>query len=145
MEGTAMHIKLDTLDEIPDLPEMVLSSLMNHAKINVNKIRYNQEEKWVEIPLTRRMVGFRTTLLGRRPKYSKHEIQSLLRIRGVTNLHIHSVECLIEELEGVFTALFGLKIDEQAVHISSVEEISGRQLCKIAISLSKINIEFSDI
>lgn len=140
-----MRIALNISDENPAILEKWISPLINHARINLNKILYNREEKLVEIPLTRKSFDFKVTFWGERPRYHEQEKQAILRIRHVKDIRIHTERDLLDKMEGFFTVLFGLVVKASAIYISSAEENRGKQMCEIIIFVSSLDIEIVDV
>lgn len=140
-----MRIVINTSDENLAAVEELLLLLTNYAQIDVNRVVYNQEEMWAEIPLSRRVVDFKATLFGKRPKYRKETRQSILRIEHVENFQIHAEKHLFEEFNGIFTVLFGMKIDGRTIYFCSAEENQGKHMGEIVVYVSSIDIEITDI
>lgn len=140
-----MRIALDTSDENSIIAENILSLFMSHAKSDLHRILYDEKERLVEIPVSRRAVEFKSTLFGARPRYQKAERQALLRIKNVENYEIRTEEHLIKELHGTFTILFGLRLTGHTIFLSSAEENQGKQMLEIIISVSDVDIELIDV
>ncbi len=140
-----MHLSISVSEEPLAVCQEMLSLLTNYAQIDVKKIAYNQEERWVEIPLSRRRFEVKTTLFGRRTHYRKERKQSILRIKQVENFQMRIGENILIEQKGIFTVLFGLKINGRRIYLGSAEENQGKQMGEVVIQVSGIDIEIVDV
>jgi len=143
-----MQIKIQNtgIDEsIQSIIEAFLSPFLNYAKVDISKLIYNQNERWVEIPLLRKRFRTKSTFLSKRFEYTSDEKQAILRIGEVENFQSYVEPFLFAEMNQVFTILFGLKIDGNTLYLSSIEESQGKQACQLRLSVTGINLELFDI
>jgi hypothetical protein len=130
-----MQIKIQNagIDEsIQSIIETFLSPFVNYAKVDISKLIYNQNENWVEIPLSRKRFHTKSTFLSKQFEYTNDEKQAVLRIGEVENFQTYVEPFLFAELNKVFTILFGLKINGNTLYISSAEESQGKQACQLS-------------
>ena len=93
----------------------------------------------------KKLIGFKKSFLGEmQPVYSQTMIKSLLTIKQVEEMNIKVDDRLVADCNSCFTVLFGLKMDDNQLHLGSVEEIQGNTLCQIYIKVKGISIEYSD-
>ncbi len=140
-----MSVRIVFLNEPPLLVEEMLSLFTNYADIEVGQIRYDEEKKRVEIPLRRKVVDFEKTFFGRRTKYHQGEVRSVLRIEHVERLDFKKIENALEKMGGLVTVLFGPKIDERKIYVSSAEEERGKPIVEITMYISRVDIELVDL
>ncbi len=140
-----MTVRISFVDENPLLIEETLSLFTNYSKVEVDQMDYDKEKGWLEIPLRRRKVDFQKTFFGKKTKYRGKEIRSVLRIENVERLDLRKAEGALKKLAGIFTMLFGPKVDERAVYISSGEEERGKPVVEIAVYVSRINVSLIDL
>lgn len=140
-----MRLSISVSDEALIICQEILSLLTNYAQIDVKKIVYNQEERWVEIPLSRRKFELKVTMFGKRANYRKERRQAILRIKQVEDFQMRVEENIMIEQNGIFTALFGLKINGHRMYLGSAEESQGKQMSEIIVQVSDIDIEIVDV
>jgi len=130
---------------IPPFSE-TLSFLTNGAKVCVDDIHYDEAKGTVNLYMQRKEItGFKKSFFGQmQPVYDQTMIKSLLTIRQVEEMNIRVDDRLIEDCNSCFTALFGVKLDEKQLSLSSVEEVSGITMCQIYIKVKEMSIEFGD-
>jgi|WetSurSiteA1Bulk_404760.scaffolds.fasta_scaffold29296_3 hypothetical protein len=141
-----MRISLDTSIGLTNVFTEI-SSLTDRAIIALGDIRHDALSACVEIPLQRReLLGYKKTWLGQNnPIYGRNSINSVLKIRNVTKMIVEVDKEIAAECNGRFTLLMGIKITDGEVHLSSVEESRGKQLCQVTIEISEVDIEIYDI
>lgn len=139
-----MYIKIDVVDENADMVEEYLAPFLNRSKVDVTRIIYNREEKWIEIPFVRKLFHSRKSIFGKHVRHIAGEKECLLRVKNVEDFTIHTAEFLLTDLNGIFTVLFGLKISKHRLYLSSAEEREGRLACELSILVSVINLEITD-
>ncbi len=123
------------------------STLLDKARICIDNVHYDKVNGIVEINTQRReLIAFNKTIFGEmQPVYSKTMINSLLTIRQVDEMNLKVDERLRSYCNSCFTVLFGLKVGDHQMYLSSVEEMHGTVLCQIFIKVNKINFEYADI
>jgi hypothetical protein len=116
-----------------------------------DEIRYDAANGIVEIPMKRREVIERNKkgcLLGwTRPTYhifGQNWIDAVLTIRQVTAMEMEVDDLLVKECNSRFTVMIGVKIENDRMYLHSLEEVSGKTLCQIVITVKGINIELTD-
>lgn len=132
-------------DENVDTIETFLAPFLNRSRVEVDKVIYDEQERMVEIPLVRQLFRSRITVFGKQLRYTGEERPAILRIGNVNDLHIQSKPFLFTTLGGVFTILFGLKVNKQTLYLSSVEEEKGEQACEFVIGVTSIDLELVDM
>lgn len=128
-----------------------IAGLTNMAEICVDDIRYDQSNGIIEIPLKRRewirqerkgclgLVWLRPTY-----KYSQNWIESVLTIRQVTAMVMDVDDILMHECNSRFSAMMGLTMRDDQLYLDSAEEVRGKTLCTIRVTVKGINVEFAD-
>lgn len=140
-----MTVRIRFLNEHPLLVEESLSLFLNHSRIEAVQIVHREENKQVEIPLHRRMFDFEKTLFGKKVKYRKEYVRSVLRLESVERVDIRKAEEPLKMLGGIFTVLFGLKMDKQEIYMSSAEEDEGKPIVEIIVYVSRMDMELVDL
>ena len=135
--------------ESPDLMLSVahdLSILTDCARICINDIHYDPEAGIVSILMKRvEITGFRMSILRAvRPVYGKTKIDTLLTIKQVVDFSLQVDELLVSKCNSCFMVEAGLTIIGNNIYLSSVEEASGKVLCRVIVTVKDINIEFVD-
>lgn len=130
---------------IPSISK-VFSSLLDKARICIDTVHYDKVNNFVEINTQRReLIRFNKSIFGEmQPVYSRSMINSLLTIRHVDEMDLIVDDRLRAYCNSCFTVLFGLKVEDNRMYLSSAEEIQGIVLCQINIKVNKINIEYAD-
>ena len=140
-----MKIAIESDLVIPPVSKAI-SILTDRAKVCVKDIHYDETKGIVDIYMQRKkLIGFKKSFLGEmQPVYSQTMIKSLLTIKQVEEMNIKVDDRLVADCNSCFTVLFGLKMDDNQLHLGSVEEIQGNTLCQIYIKVKGISIEYSD-
>jgi hypothetical protein len=123
-----------------------LFALTNGARICLDNIQYYTTEEIVKLSMQRKeLVGFKKSFLGMlQPVYSQAMIDTTLTIREVVKMNIEYDDKLVTECNSCFTVLPGLNVDGNELYFGSIEEIQGKVLCQIFITIRGMNIEFAD-
>jgi hypothetical protein len=119
------------------------------AEVCVKDIRYDDAEGVVEIPMMRReaIKQNRKGCLGWwKPPYKvgQKQISSALIIRQVTAMRIKVDDILVKEDNSCFTIMMGVQIQPNEISLGSLEEVRGKTLCEIFITVEEIDIELND-
>lgn len=124
----------------------VISILTDKAKVCIEDIHFDDTNRIVEIYIQRKEItGFKKSFLGEvRPVYGQNTNKALLRIRQVEEIQLQIDDRLATECNSCFTILFGLKVDNNLLHLGSAEEIQGVTLGQIFIKVKKLSIEYRD-
>lgn len=138
-----MYIKINVADENADTVKELLAPFLNRSKVDVTRIVYSKEEKWIEIPFVRKLSYPGKSIFDKHVCITK-EKESLLRVKNVEDFTIHTAEFLLTDLNSIFTVLFGMKISGHELYLSSIEESKGRLACELNILVSSINLEITD-
>lgn len=138
-----MYIKINVADENADTVKELLAPFLNRSKVDVTRIVYSKEEKWIEIPFVRKLSYLGKSIFDKHVRITE-EKESLLQIKNVEDFTIHTAEFLLTDLNGIFTVLFGMKISGHKLYLSSIEESKGRLACELNILVSSINLEITD-
>lgn len=138
-----MYIKINVADENADTVKELLAPFLNRSKVDVTRIVYSKEEKWIEIPFVRKLSYPEKSIFDKHVRITE-EKESLLRIKNVEDFTIHTAKFLLTDLNGIFTVLFGVKISGHKLYLSSIEESKGRLACELNILVSSINLEITD-
>ena len=123
--------------------------LTNMAEICTEDIRYDAANGIVEIPMKRRVTidqnrkGCMRWLLPPRI-IGQTWIDSVLTIRQVTAMKMEVDEILVTKCNSHFSAMMGLKMENDNLYLGSLEESHGKTLCNIHITIKGINIELVD-
>ena len=126
-----------------------LAILTNMAEICVDDIRYDAANGIVEIPMKRRETieqnrrGFSEWLRPAR-RISQTWTYSVLTIRQVIAMKMDVDDILVTECNSRFSAMMGLKVENDKLYLGSLEEVRGKTLCDIHITVKGINIELVD-
>ncbi len=120
------------------------------AKVCVNDICYDGANGIVEIPMKRREIieqekrGCLLACFLPPYAYGPSWFESVLTIRQVEAMKMDVDDILVNECNSCFRVLMGIVIKNNYIHLSSVEEASGKTLCHIYISVKGLNIELAD-
>ena len=135
--------------ESPDMMISVahdLSILTDCARICINDIHYDPEAGIVSILMKRvEITGFRMSILRAvRPIYGKTRIDTLLTIKQVVDFSLQVDELLISRCNSCFTVMEGSTIIGNNIYLSSLEEASGKVMCRAIATVKEIDIDFVD-
>jgi hypothetical protein len=123
----------------------LVASLTDGAKLRVNQIHYDDNEKVLTLPIRRIIAANakgrpRTIASGIANDRSKLN-ESRIVIRKIQS---YSQSNLCGNNVSEITILFGVKVDENEIYISSAEELSGELMFELLIKVSEVDIEISD-
>jgi len=138
----------DVSDEL-EIISRPFSFLTNMAEICVDDILYDATNGTVEIPMKRRETikqSRKGCLAWWQPPYiaGRNWIDSALTIRQVIGMKMDVDNILIKECNSRFTVMMGITVERDKVYLCSLEEASGKTLCKILISVKGIDLEIVD-
>ena len=139
-----MYVELG-LEMSSIVAEELLSLFLNYASVDINEIVYDQQAKRVAIPVSRKEVDFKVTLFGKRPTYRKDARKAILQINHVEEFRVHVEKELADDFNGIFTVLFGVKIDKNNIYLCTGEEIHGRTVVKLETRVSSLAVRIIDV
>lgn len=140
-----MRILIDSQIFLPNIFRDI-AVLTDKAKVILEKIEFNKDNKSIRMPIKRKNIGnFKSNIFfskGSSIVKDDKEIASIIIIENVIDFEIKdNSDGMISE----FMILFGIKISEREIYISSVEESRGNNLIEIIIKVEKIKFELCDL
>lgn len=141
-----MRFVFESSTVMPHISEM-LSVLVGGARIHIDNIQYNESQRKVEILMERKeLIGFKKSFLGMmQPIYSQNVLKTLLIVNDTIGMNIEMDDRLVAKLDSTFTVLLGVKLNENELYLSSVEESQGKIFCQVSIKMERLNIECIDL
>lgn len=139
-----MNIKL-IINQSDYLTSFYISELTNHAKVNLNEINYNTEEKQAVIYLTRFKVvsGKKFLGLGECERDYNTQIKSKIIIKNIQNAEIVKADTCADVNE--ITLIFGISIEKNKIYFGSAEEATGKHCFNASFFGDNLILEIEDI
>ena len=134
-----MKISLQSDTDTQDLFRQI-EILTNAANVTISNISIDEKNKVISIPMVRKHYERKKGLLVESYKLSSSKLtESELIIRDFINYKIDDTLNLSD-----ITLLFGVKINNKEIYLSSVEEKSGKTAFDLFIKVNTYNLEFID-
>jgi hypothetical protein len=134
-----MRISLQSETDTQDLFKQI-EILTNAAKVKISSISFDDSNKVITIPMVRKHYKRKKGLLVERNKLSSSKLtESELIIGDFINYKVNDTLHLSD-----ITILFGVKINNKEIYLSSVEEKSGKTAFDLFIKVNSYDLEFID-
>ena len=122
-----------------------IEAITNKAILHFRDVKYNEVDKCITLPITRYNFKTQRGFFGNIKPYGYDKnvtIKSVITVRNVTS---NNITCNMPSYDTEITILFGMKVEDNKLLITSAEEDQGEPGYEIEIKVSTIDVEIRDV